>query len=287
MAFIDKGIYPVDPNYLYHLCYGTDWTAGTNKAVMGLTLNKATLSEKMINLPSVEEQKDIAEKLDEVDSLINIQQRQLAKLDELVKSQFVEMFGDPVKNTRNLPTDTLASLGELNRGVSKSRPRNLPELLGGPYPLVQTGEVSNSDLYINHYESTYSELGLAQSKMWPKGTLCITIAANIAQTGILGFDACFPDSVVGFINGNRVTQIYIHYWFSFFQKILDEQAPQVAQKNINLQILRDLSVAVPSLEEQKAFDEFVKQAYKSKLAVKQSLEKLETLKKSLMQQYFG
>ena len=65
MAFIDKGIYPVDPNYLYHLCYGTDWTAGTNKAVMGLTLNKATLSEKMINLPSVEEQKDIAEKLDE------------------------------------------------------------------------------------------------------------------------------------------------------------------------------------------------------------------------------
>ena len=232
-------------------------------------------------------QRRIATTLNKVSEGIALCKQMMVDLDDLVKSQFVEMFGDPVKNTRNLPTDTLANLGELNRGVSKSRPRNLPELLGGPYPLVQTGEVSNCDLYINHYESTYSKLGLAQSKMWPKGTLCITIAANIAQTGILDFDACFPDSVVGFINGDRVTQIFIHYWFSFFQKILDEQAPQVAQKNINLQILRDLSVVVPLLEEQKAFDEFVKQAYKSKLAVQQQLAELETLKKSLMQEYFG
>ena len=240
-----------------------------------------------IPLPDLPTQRRIAATLDKVSEGIALCKQMLVDLDELVKSQFIEMFGDPVTNTRNLPTDTLANLGELNRGVSKSRPRNLPELLGGPYPLVQTGEVSNCDLYINHYESTYSKLGLAQSKMWPKGTLCITIAANIAQTGILDFDACFPDSVVGFINGDRVTQIYIHYWFSFFQKILDEQAPQVAQKNINLQILRDLSVVVPSLEEQKAFDEFVKQAYKSKLAVQQQLAELETLKKSLMQEYFG
>lgn len=79
MAFIDKGIYPVDPNYLYHLCCGTDWTAGTNKAVMGLTLNKSTLSEKMINLPSVDEQNKIAGKLDAVDALINLRQRELTK----------------------------------------------------------------------------------------------------------------------------------------------------------------------------------------------------------------
>ena len=161
----------------------------------------------------------------------------------------------------------LSVLGELNRGVSKSRPRNKPELIGGPYPLVQTGEVTAAELYITEYENTYSEEGLAQSKMWPKGTLCITIAANIAQTAILSFDACFPDSVVGFIPYDQVTQIYMQYWFSFFQKILEEQAPQVAQRNINLKILSDLDVMVPSVDLQKRFERIVHQTDKSKFIV--------------------
>lgn len=151
--------------------------------------------------------------------------------------------------------------------MSKARPRNNPALLGGPYPLIQTGEVTAAELYIDHYENTYSELGLAQSKMWPKGTLCITIAANIAQTAILGFEACFPDSVVGFVSGERVTQIYIHYWFGFFQKILEEQAPQVAQKNINLKILSELDVMVPPMELQQQFIRLVEQSDKSKFIV--------------------
>ena len=176
------------------------------------------------------------------------------------------MFGDPVKNPYGHKIRKLADIGELNRGVSKARPRNTPDLLGGPYPLIQTGEVTAAELYINSYESTYSEKGLAQSRMWPKGTLCITIAANIAQTAILGIDACFPDSVVGFIPSNEVTQIYIHYWFGFFQKILEEQAPQVAQKNINLKILSDLDVMVPPMGLQKQFISVVEQSDKSKFA---------------------
>ena len=177
------------------------------------------------------------------------------------------MFGDPVKNPYGHKIRKLADIGELNRGVSKARPRNTPDLLGGPYPLIQTGEVTAAELYINSYESTYSEKGLAQSRMWPKGTLCITIAANIAQTAILGIDACFPDSVVGFIPSNEVTQIYMHYWFGFFQKILEEQAPQVAQKNINLKILSDLDVMVPSMGLQKQFISVVEQSDKSKYSL--------------------
>lgn len=100
--------------------------------------------------------------------------------------------------------------------------------------------------------------------MWPKGTLCITIAANIAQTAILNIDACFPDSVVGFIPGKEVTQIYMHYWFSFFQKVLEEQASQVAQKNINLKILSNLDVMVPEIMSQKQFEEVIHQSDKSK-----------------------
>ena len=248
-------------------------TGSTFKAV-----NKKTLEETEIPLRSLREQEKIAATLDKVTTLISLRKQQLAKLDELVKARFVEMFGDPVKNTMNWGIKPLSELGELNRGVSKARPRNSPELLGGAYPLIQTGEVANAETYITSFNSTYSEKGLAQSKMWPKGTLCITIAANIAQTSILTFDACFPDSIV---------EIFIHWWFSFFQKILDEQAPQVAQKNINLKILSELMVIVPPVSLQNDFAVFVERVNRQKQTVQQSLEKLELMKKALMQEYFG
>jgi type I restriction enzyme S subunit len=186
-----------------------------------------------------------------------------------------------------LPEMTLPELGEFGRGVSKHRPRNDPELLGGIYPLIQTGEVAAADLYITSYENTYSELGFRQSKMWDKGTLCITIAANIAKTAILGFDACFPDSVVGFNANEKTCNIFIHYWFSFFQGILESQAPESAQKNINLKILSELKVIVPPIGDQQEFSNFVAQVDKSKLTIQQGLDKLEVLKKALMQEYFG
>ena len=245
------------------------------------------LTEAQIPMRSMNEQNEVVVNIKKVNDLISLRKQQFSKLDELVKSRFIEMFGDPVYNPNRLPTKPLAELGSLDRGRSKHRPRNDPKLLGGPYPLIQTGEVSNAGLYITEYQNTYSELGLKQSKMWNAGTLCITIAANIAQTAILTFDACFPDSVVGFIPSDEIDAIYMHYWFSFFQKILDEQAPQVAQKNINLKILSELQVTIPSKEEQQEFVAFVKQTDKSKLGIQKSLDQLETLKKSLMHKYFG
>ena len=239
-----------------------------------------------IPLPPLDEQRRIAAVLDKVSDLIAKRREQLDKLDELVKARFVEMFGDPSANS-HWSTHKLSELGELNRGISKHRPRNDPKLLGGPYPLIQTGDVSNSGLYIQNYSATYSEFGLAQSRLWKKGTLCITIAANIAQTSILAFDACFPDSVVGFLPGEKTNVVFVHYWFSFFQKILEEQAPQVAQKNINLKILSDLDVIVPPYHLQADFSNFVGRIENCKLTIQHSLDTIETLKKALMQEYFG
>ena len=85
------------------------------------------------------------------------------------------------------------------RCCTEHRPRNEPSLYGGPYPFIQTGEIKAADLYIREYSQTYNAKGLAQSKLWNPDTLCITIAANIAETAILKIQACFPDSVVGFI----------------------------------------------------------------------------------------
>lgn len=244
-------------------------------------LKFSILKDFPINLPSAEEQGQIVATLDGIEHLIALRKEEIASLDELVKSRFIELFGDPVYNTKKLPTKRLAELGSLDRGRSQHRPRNAPELLGGPYPLIQTGEVANAGLYITGYSNTYSELGLKQSKMWKAGTLCITIAANIAQTSILTFDACFPDSVVGFIPGDSISAIYMHYWFGFFQKILEEQAPQVAQKNINLKILSDLSVVVPNQEQQKDFIAFVEQTDKSKYFACQTLSFLLKLANNL------
>ena len=247
----------------------------------------STTSEKKHFLPSIDNQVSIVKQLDLVSDIISHYTMQINYLDNLIKARFVEMFGNPFENPYELPEATLPDLGEFGRGVSKHRPRNDPKLLGGDYPLIQTGDVANADLYISSYNATYSDLGLEQSKMWDKGTLCITIAANIAKTAILEFDACFPDSVVGFVANDKTSNIFIHYWFSFFQGILESQAPESAQKNINLKILSELKVIVPPIELQNEFVFFVKQIDKSKLAVQKSLEKTQQLFDSLMQEYFG
>lgn len=239
------------------------------------------------NLVPVDYQEEIVATLGKIEAIVAARQRQLQKLDELVKARFIELFGDPVYNSKRLPIQRLCKLGSLDRGRSQHRPRNDPKLLNGPYPLIQTGEVASAGLYITKYKNTYSELELRQSKMWSAGTLCITIAANIAQTAILTFDACFPDSVVGFLPNDSINAIYMHYWFGFFQKILEKQAPQVAQKNINLKILSELNVIVPTQEKQEQFAAFVEQTDKSKVAIQKALDEAQLLFDSLMQKYFG
>lgn len=250
-------------------------------------LNSAMVRNVDVPVPPIAEQKKIANFLDKVSSLKNKREQQLSALDELVKARFVEMFGNPVTNSKQLPVSPLSELGTLERGRSKHRPRNDPKLLNGPYPLIQTGEVASSDVYVTSYQQTYSELGLQQSKLWKAGTLCITIAANIAQTAILTFDACFPDSVVGFVPNGKVDALYMHYWFGFFQKILEEQAPQVAQKNINLKILSELQVVLPDAQQRKQFTAFVSRVERAKTTIRHSLAETQTLFNSLMQEFFG
>ena len=245
------------------------------------------LKEVEIEYPEIEIQTNIVKVLDKIVHIMNVKRKEINNLNTLIKSRFTEMFGDPVSNSYDLPEATLSDLGEFGRGVSKHRPRNDIKLLGGKYPLIQTGDIANAGLYITSYSNTYSELGLRQSKMWDKGTLCITIAANIAKTAILEFDACFPDSVVGFIANERTNNIFIHYWFSFFQAILESQAPESAQKNINLKILSELKVIVPEKRKQDEFASFVKLIDKLKATIQKSIDEAQTLFDSLMQEYFG
>ncbi len=143
-------------------------------------------------------------------------------------------------------------LGHFGRGKSKHRPRNDPKLYNGEYPFIQTGDVRASAGRITGFSQTYNDVGLAQSKLWPAGTICITIAANIAETGILQLDACFPDSVVGLIPSKMVVGEYVEMFLRTAREDVERYAPATAQKNINLDILSDIAVPMPPLDEQLA-----------------------------------
>ncbi|MFN5515586.1 MAG: restriction endonuclease subunit S, partial [Cyanobacteriota bacterium] len=144
----------------------------------------------------------------------------------------------------------LAYTGDLGRGKSKHRPRNDPKLFGGSYPFIQTGEIKAAKGVLKHFSQTYSELGLSQSKLWTEGTLCITIAANIAETCFLGLKACFPDSVVGFTAYQIVNPKFVDYFIQSVKAKISAFAPATAQKNINLEILENLLIPYCSMYEQ-------------------------------------
>lgn len=250
-------------------------------------ITKGKLEAIELPLPTLEEQKYIAAILDKADAIHRKRQQAINLTDQLLRSVFLDMFGDPVTNPKGWDVVSFGSVGQLDRGKSKHRPRNDPVLLGGDHPLIQTGDVSNSGGYITIYKSTYSDIGLNQSKKWPTGTLCITIAANIANTGILEFDACFPDSVVGFTPNKLVTVEYVQAWLGFLQKIIEDAAPESAQKNINLAILRNLEIPLPDIEEQNKFSRIVHCIKSKKDILINSKDEMNKLFSSLSQQAFS
>lgn len=201
---------------------------------------------------------------------------------------------DDLKNLASIPEEWkyhyLAYAGDLGRGKSKHRPRNDKRLFGGPYPFFQTSEVKAQEI-ITEYTQTYSEFGLKQSKLWPAGTLCITIAANIAETGFLGIDACFPDSIVGYTPYERIIDIkYIDYFFQSAKRKISAYAPATAQKNINLTTLENLLIPYCSKIEQgqvvKEIESRLSICEKVEQSINESLEKAKALRQSILKKAF-
>jgi type I restriction enzyme S subunit len=147
---------------------------------------------------------------------------------------------------------SLDQLGYVSRGRSRHRPRDAAHLYGGPYPFIQTGDVKHANLYVTNCSQTYSDAGLAQSRMWQAGTLCITIAANIADTAILGIDACFPDSVIGFIpEPDKADVRFVKYIFdALLQRRYKTFTQGAAQDNLSQSKLLSLKFHVPGIAEQ-------------------------------------
>lgn len=157
------------------------------------------------------------------------------------------MIFNETKFNKNWDTLSLNDLGVFSRGKSKHRPRNDKKLFeNGSYPLIQTGDVKKSNLYISNHSNCYNDFGLSQSKLWDKGTLCITIAANIAETGILKYPMCFPDSVVGFTAyKDKSSELFMHYIFSYIKECISKTVSGSIQDNINIEYLSELRFKIP------------------------------------------
>ena len=146
---------------------------------------------------------------------------------------------------------SLSEMGIVSRGKSKHRPRNDTRLYGGRYPFIQTGDIGAAGLYVTDYSQTYNEEGLAQSKLWEKNTLCITIAANIADTALLAFPACFPDSIMGFVPHKDVANVkYVKYCFDILKKDCQQISQGTAQDNLSWKKLSTIKFPCPPLEVQ-------------------------------------
>jgi len=249
-----------------------------------LSINKKDLEELEIPIPPLQQQKKIVKVLDTSSLLIEKQKELLQQYDLFLKAKFIEMFGDPIKNPMGWEIVKLNKYGSLARGKSAHRPRNAPFLYGGKYPFIQTGDITKGNsIYLKNYKQTYSEDGIKQSKLFPKDTIAITIAANIGDTKILSFDCYFPDSVVGF---NVENPLFVSSLFSYYKSKLEQQATKTAQKNINLQVLNNLDVLFPPITLQNKFALIVEKIEIIKAKESEKLKYYEILHKGLMDKAF-
>lgn len=183
-----------------------------------------------------------------------------------------DLFDEPFEIPSCWKWAKLSEVGKLERGKSKHRPRNDKRLFGGEYPFIQTGDVARADKYILKHKQTLSELGINQSKLFSKGTLCITIAANIGDVAILSYDCAFPDSVVAFIPNSLILSEFVYYYLLIIKSILEQFAPATAQKNINIAILNEVKIPLMCIEEQESLIKTVDELIDNEMSIKDLLD---------------
>ena len=284
----------IDNVYLFNYLLKHENEIIGNEGAVFNSINKSQIESIEIPLPPLEEQQRIVAKLDEAFEAIekakaNAEQN-LKNAKELFDSYLQAIFENKGKDWEEKTLGEISK--EFGRGKSKHRPRNWDKLYGGDYPFIQTGDIRNCNHVITEYTQTYSDIGLAQSKLWPAGTICITIAANIAETGVLTFDACFPDSVIGLVvNDKFADRDYVEYLLQSFKSRLQALGKGSAQDNINLKTFENRLFPFPKVSEQQSIvqklDALSSETKKLEAIYQKKLEDLEELKKSILQKAFS
>lgn len=293
MAFLPTGKYDVCADYFYHLFSGRDWSNGTNRAVMGVTLNKATLSNLEIDVPPLEEQHRIAALLNKVSDLIAKRRAQLDKLDLLVKSRFVEMFGDCKTNPKGWGTCCLEDIAEVGSSkrvfVEELKNKGIPFYRGTEVGALAEGLTITPELFIT--EEHYAELCDMSGKP-QKGDLLMPSICPDGRIWLVDTDNpfYFKDGRVLWVHGisDRFDPVFLLYTLK--DRIMTDYssiASGTTFAELKIFALKKCRIFTVPVELQKKFSSFIQSTSKSKMTIQKSLDELETLKKALMQQYFG
>ncbi len=283
--------------YVYYYCLSEEFTKQFRRSITGIiggvSLNK--FREINIPVPPLKYQRRIVAILDEVfaglDAMRANGERNIANCEALLKNSLRDSFTVELANCEK---KTLADVAkEFGRGKSRHRPRGDPKLLGGKYAFIQTGDVANATHEIETFSQTYNELGLAQSKLWPKGTVCIAIVgANVAETAILGFDACFPDSVIGLVpDPLRADGDFIQFLLTAHKDMLKEKGKGTARDNINMATFQEERFPLPNVQRQRQIAArlmaLAEEINNLKDVIANKVAVIDELRKSLLHQAFS
>lgn len=272
--------------YLYYFCENFDFER-LNTTVTIPSLTKANLLQIEIPLPPLKVQRHIAAVLDKVSDLIALRKQQLAKLDELVKARFVEMFGDVNTNSKQWTAQPLGSLCTIVRGGS---PRPIENYLGGDVPWIKIGDATEGEsIYLTTTKEHIIQEGVHRSRLVRAGSLIFAnCGVSLGFARIITFDGCIHDGWLALENiDERLNKVFLLQSLNQMTNHFREIAPAGTQPNLNTSIMKAYIQIIPPFELQCEYIRFVKQVNHFKAAVQQGLDKLETLKSALMQEYFG
>lgn len=296
MSFRDRKLVQLLPQYIYYLLLSKNWDDGTNKAVMGKTLNKATLSKVKVNIHSMQEQQEIVCVLNQATALIELHQQQLQKLDELVKARFVELFGEPCKNSLGWNTSTVGALISVcEAGWSGNGTQRKKE--PGEIAVLKVSAVTKGYFIPAECKVLDNQRNIKKYIFPHSGDLLFSRANTremVGATAVITQDYpehILPDKLwrIRFIDTANV--IYMKYVLSdeSIRSIFSSVSTGTSGSmfNVSMDKFKSITVPLPPLERQTQFAAFVEQVDKSKVAVQKSLDEAQLLFDSLMQQYFG
>ena len=288
MAFKDKHVINIIPEYIFYLFKYKNWEECSNKAVMGKTLNKATLSEIEVEICSIEKQRQIVNILDKIMSAVDGRKQELQLLDELIKARFVEMFGDPRSNPFGFEKKRLKDTCKVITGNTPSRA--IEEYYGDYIEWIKTDNIVSGILNPTQATESLSEKGMNVGRTVEKDSILMAcIAGSIASIGRV----CITDRTVAF--NQQINAVVPEQYNILFLYVLFQMSKDYLVEDINMALkgilskskLEEKEFIIPPMDLQEQFSDFVKQVDKSKVAVQKALDETQILFDSLMQKYFG
>ncbi|MBS5870674.1 MAG: restriction endonuclease subunit S, partial [Fusobacterium periodonticum] len=265
MAFIPKTNNFIDENFLYYSLKGVRWNEGINKAVKGLTLNKALISQKEIFLPNLAIQQEIASNLDSIADFLDLRRKQLNYLKELNKSLFTKIFGDPLLNDKK--EWNFFKIKDIGKIISGSTPStNIPEYWNGEYLWITPAELNDDSFIINSTNRKLTYLGVKASSLieLPIGTVLLSSRAPIGKVAIVGENMFCNQGFKNIIPNETINSIYLYYVFKEKKEYLNFLGRGATFKELSKEIVENISIKVPPIELQNKFAERIEKIEKLK-----------------------